>query len=227
MTKEWVIEMIFDKQKNTIQILWRQNPVFSLMSQWEVKQSKINSIYTNAHVLFSISFPFLVSWIACLNASSSNHKGNWRQLAFSSVHFSSQCKYLLYPFWKRFRQRRIWQAINTIISYAKLFRNEIIQLVMMSLYNIASLRDRVRPQGVYGDRKISIVHPFPVSFLCRSNRSFNILPRTNPWAFELFNIGLYKSPAPLRGKIVRMLNPPNFFVKGKIGDRDHIPRMIT
>ena len=149
MTKEWVIEMIFDKQKNTIQILWRQNPVFSLMSQWEVKQSKINSIPTHAHVLFSISFPFLVSWIACLNASSSNHKGNWRHLVFSSVHFSSECKYLLYPFWKKFRQRRIWQAINTIISYAKLFRNEIIQLVMMSLYNIASIRDRVRPQGVY------------------------------------------------------------------------------
>ena len=111
-------------------------------------------------------FSFSVSWIACLNASSSNHKGNWRHLVFSSVHFSSECKYLLYPFWKKFRQRRIWQAINTIISYAKLFRNEIIQLVMMSLYNIASLRDRVRPQGVYGDRKISIVHPFPVSFLC-------------------------------------------------------------
>ena len=210
MTKEWVIEMIFDKQKNTIQILWRQNPVFSLMSQWEVKQSKINSISTHAHVLFSISFPFLVSWIACLNASSSNHKGNWRQLAFSSVHFSSECKYLLYPFWKRFRQRRIWQAINTIISYAKLFRNEIIQLVMMSLYNIASLRDRVRPQGVYGDRKISIVHPFPVSFLCVNQIEASISSREQTPGHLSFLTSVYTNPLLLFGaKLSECSTHPN------------------
>ena len=92
-------------------------------------------------------------------------------------------------FEKKKRQRRIWQAINTIISYAKLFRNEIIQLVMMSLYNIASLRDRVRPQGVYGDRKTSIVHPFPVSFLCIVQ---------------------------IQASISQMPNPPNFFRKRQI-----------
>ena len=37
----------------------------------------------------------------------------------------------------------------------------------------------------------------------RSNRSFDVLPRTNPWVFELLNIGLCKSPAPPRGKIVQ------------------------
>ena len=99
---------------------------------------------------------------------------------------------------------------------------------MMSLYNIASLRDRVRPQGVYGDRKISIVHPFPVSFLCVDQIEASRSSRGQTPGHLSFLTSVYtKSPAPLRGKIVRMLNPPNFFVKGKIGDRDHIPRMIT
>ena len=57
----------------------------------------------------------------------------------------------------------------------------------------------------------------------RSNPSFNILPRTNPWAFELLNIGLNKFPAPPGGKIVQMPNPPNFFVKGKFYNRDFLP----
>ena len=94
----------------------------------------------------------------------------------------------------------------------------------MSLYNIASLRDRVRPQGVYGDRKNFNCSPVS-SFLLmyRSNPSFNILPRTNPWAFELLNIGLNKFPAPPRGKIVQMPNPPNLFVKGKFYNRDFLP----
>ena len=57
-----------------------------------------------------------------------------------------------------------------------------------------------------------------LSFLLmyRSNRSFDVLPRTNPWVFELLNIGLCKSPPPPpRGKIVQMPHPPNFFVKTK------------
>ena len=54
-----------------------------------------------------------------------------------------------------------------------------------------------------------------LSFLLmyRSNRSFDVLPRTNPWVFELLNIGLCKSPPLPRGKIVQMPHPPNFFVK--------------
>ena len=94
----------------------------------------------------------------------------------------------------------------------------------MSLYNIASLRDRVRPQGVYGDRKISTVHQFPVSFLCIVQIQASISSHgQTPWAFELLNIGLNKFPAPPRGKIVQMPNPPNLFVKGKFYNRDFLP----
>ena len=98
---------------------------------------------------------------------------------------------------------------------------------MMSLYNIASLRDRVRPQGVYGDRKISIVHPFPVSFLCVDQIEASISSRGQTPGHLSFLTSVYTNPLLLFGANVRMLNPPNFFVKGKIDDRDHIPRMIT
>ena len=111
---------------------------------------------------------------------------------------------------------QLFQPVLRISTYLKMYK--------MFLH----LLKRVRPQDVYGDRKISIVHPFWVSFLCVDQIEASISSRgTNPRAFELLNIGLCKPPAPPRGKIVQMLNPPNFFVKGKIGDRDHIPRMIT
>ena len=150
MTKEWVIQSIFDKQKNMIEILWRQSSVFSPTHEWKVKQTieeKLH-IYARSSIILYF-FSFSVSWIACLNASSSNHRRNLRHLVFSSVHFSSECKYLLYPFWKKFRQRRIWQAKSTTISYAKLFGDDIIQFVMLAGYSHTSDNKSGRTRRVW------------------------------------------------------------------------------
>ena len=84
---------------------------------------------------------------------------------------------------------------------------------LMSLYNIASLRDRVRPQGVYGDRKISTVHPVWVSFLCIDQIEASMSSRGQTPGY--LSCWTCKSPPPPRGKIVQMPHPPNFFVKGK------------
>ena len=180
MTKEWVIEMIFDKKKDTIQILWRQSPVFSLMSQWEVKQSKINSISTHAHVLFSISFPFLVSWIACLNASSSNHKGNWRQLAFSSVHFSSECKYLLYPFWKKKKTKKDLTSNKHNYFIRKVIQkwNNTISNDVLVQYCLTSWSSPA-PRRLWRQKNFNCSPVSSFLLMYRSNPSFNI-PNAQP-----------------------------------------------
>ena len=68
----------------------------------------------------------------------------------------------------------------------------------MSLCNIASLLYRVWPQGVYGDRKISVVNPFWVSFLCVDQSEASTSSPDKPsgsWTFEDW-FGQIPSPSP-------------------------------
>ena len=68
----------------------------------------------------------------------------------------------------------------------------------MSLCNIASLLYRVWPQGVYGDRQISVVNPFWVSFLCVDQIEASTSSPDKPsgsWTFEDW-FGQIPSPTP-------------------------------
>ena len=68
----------------------------------------------------------------------------------------------------------------------------------MSSCNIASLPYRVWPQGVYGDRQISVVNPFWVSFLCVDQIEASTSSPDKPsgsWTFEDW-FGQIPSPTP-------------------------------
>ena len=90
----------------------------------------------------------------------------------------------------------------------------------IAIYNIPSLRDRARPWGVYEDRQISIVLPFWVVHLQHP-------PPDKPLGtltFEGWSVHISPFPAPPlppRGKNC-WNSQPNFFVEGKIDDRDFL-----
>ena len=93
---------------------------------------------------------------------------------------------------------------------------------LMSLYNIASLRDRVRPQGVYGDRKISTVHPVWVSFLCIDQIEASTSSRGQTPGYLSFWTSVYANPLLLLEAKLFKCPTHQLFVKGKFDNRDFL-----
>ena len=103
---------------------------------------------------------------------------------------------------------------NELLSFLRVF-DVLVQYCLTSWSSPA-------PRRLWRQKNFNCSPGLSFLLMYRSNRSFDVLPRTNPWVFELLNIGLCKSPPPPRGKIVQMPHPPNFFVKGKFDNRDFL-----
>ena len=100
---------------------------------------------------------------------------------------------------------KIWRNQNTMSFWASCE-------FLMPLYNIASLRDRVRPQGVYGDRKISTVHPVWVSFLCIDQIEVSTSSRGQTPGYFSFWTSVYANPLLLllEAKLFKCPTHPTF-----------------
>ena len=97
---------------------------------------------------------------------------------------------------------------NELLSFLRVF-DVLVQYCLTSWSSPA-------PRRLWRQKNFNCSPGLSFLLMYRSNRSFDVLPRTNPWVFELLNIGLCKSPPPPRGKIVQMPHPPNFFRKRQI-----------